>query len=99
MRIALALLILTSVAIGMRAKDAEIRTKRSDDVTLSSLQTLVEQQAVVIQTLQSELAATKTRLDQQESATTKRLNAIEDQQSKAGNCRSLTSRNIVLFSL
>ena len=54
--------------------------KRSDDVSVAYLQTLVEQQAAAIQTLQTRVTALETKVTQADT----KITALEDQDRKQG---------------
>ena len=65
----------------LKAELPPSREKRSDDVSVSSLQTLVEEQSAVIQTLQADLTATKNGLantNDRLSAAESRMQSLED---------------------
>ncbi|XP_070196809.1 complement C1q tumor necrosis factor-related protein 3-like [Littorina saxatilis] len=77
----LLLLVALPVALQVDCKDMENqihRERRSDDVNLSGLQAMFEQQANTIQTLQSELVATKNALTEVKTETSNRLTGAEN---------------------
>lgn len=92
----LLLLVVLAVLLQVDCKDMKNklhREKRADDVSLSGLHALFEQQANTIQTLQSKLVATKNALTEDKIEASTRLNAaegrltaVENKQSNRGEC-------------
>ena len=73
--------------------DGNARVKRSDDVNMSSLQAVVEQQTTLVQSMQAELEKEKNRAETVETDLRNKLTAAQNEIACASKQRGSLVKN------